>query len=130
MVVMLVRRVVPVHEQDLLCRVFGRCLVGDRLDRKIGDLRGPAFGRGLFTYLRYNADLISNGLARLGVNVEPERVQKLDAVESIGELQEVARRLQNRSTKLTMLAFWRKHLESERKAARHCENTNARNALP
>jgi patatin-like phospholipase/acyl hydrolase len=81
------------HEQDLLCRVFGRCLVGDPLDREIGDLKGvrPAYGRGLFTYLRYNADLTSSGLSRLGVNVEPERVQKLDAVEAIGELQEVGR---------------------------------------
>jgi len=32
------------NEQDLLCRVFGKCLVGDPLDREVGDLvekKGP-----------------------------------------------------------------------------------------
>jgi uncharacterized protein len=30
------------NEQDLLCRVFGDCRVGDSLDREIGDLMGSA----------------------------------------------------------------------------------------
>ena len=30
------------NEQDLLCRVFGKCLAGDPIDREIGDLLGSA----------------------------------------------------------------------------------------
>ena len=30
------------NEQDLLCRVFGKCLAGDPIDREIGDLIGSA----------------------------------------------------------------------------------------
>ena len=57
------------NEQDLLCRVFGRCLAGDLLDREVGDLaiaRGPVEPR-LFTYLRYNAELSQEGLDALGL---------------------------------------------------------------
>jgi hypothetical protein len=81
------------HEQDLLCRVFGRCLVGDPIDLEVGDLREawPLDGGKLFTYMRYNAELTTRGLARLGVDVEPKAVQKLDSVEAISKLQEVGR---------------------------------------
>jgi len=81
------------HEQDSLCTVFGRCLVGDSIDSEVGDLKNspsPAGGN-LFTYMRYNAELTTQGLARLGVKVKPEAVQKLDSVQSIGELQAVGR---------------------------------------
>ena len=91
------------NEQDLLCRVFGKCLVGDPLDREIHDLiqpRDPAKGfpgnRGpcgkLFTYLRYNAELSVEGLTRLGVgHLPPAHVQQMDSVEHIAEMQEVGR---------------------------------------
>lgn len=84
------------NEQDFLCRTFGRCLVGAPLDREVGDMigkRGPVEPK-LFTYLRYNAELTREGLDSLGLNrIEPEKVQKLDSVEHIGELQEVGRAL-------------------------------------
>jgi hypothetical protein len=80
------------NEQDLLCRAFGRCLVGDPLDREIGDLigaKGPVSPR-LFTYLRYNAELTSQGLATLGLSdITPENVQKLDSVKYIADLQRI-----------------------------------------
>lgn len=81
------------HEQDLLCRVFGRCLVGDPIDLEVGDLKEarPPDGRKLFTYMRYNAELTPRGLAALGVDVDPKAVQKLDSVAAISELQEVGR---------------------------------------
>ena len=56
------------NEQDFLCRVFGRTLCGDPLDREVGDLvappnplpggriPGPVHPK-LFTYMRYNAEL-------------------------------------------------------------------------
>ena len=47
------------NEQDFLCRVFGKCLAGNSLDREVGDMigkSGPYLPK-LFTYLRYNAEL-------------------------------------------------------------------------
>jgi hypothetical protein len=83
------------NEQDLLCRVFGKCLAGDELDREVGDLKnvkGPASPNKLFTYLRYNAQLTPEGLESLGLsNVKPKDVQMLDSVEHISELQEVGK---------------------------------------
>jgi hypothetical protein len=82
-------------EQDLLCRVFGRCRFGTELDREVGDLRT---GRGvleqrMFTYLRYNAELSRDGLDRLALpDVRPEDVQRLDSVDHIGDLQRVGAR--------------------------------------
>ena len=82
------------NEQDLLCRVFGKCLSGDHLDREVGDLigkKGPVMPK-LFTYMRYNAELTHEGLASLGLaDIEPENVQKLDSVEYISDLQRIGR---------------------------------------
>ncbi len=81
------------NEQDLLCRVFGQCLAGEELDREVGDLKmvkGPVGTDKLFTYLRYNAELTSVGLKKLGLpGIKPEHVQQLDSVEHVAELQQV-----------------------------------------
>lgn len=81
------------NEQDTLCRVFGKCLAGDELDREVGDLigaKGPVGPGKLFTYMRYNAELSDDGLKALGLaDIVPEDVQKLDSVEHIAELQRV-----------------------------------------
>lgn len=79
------------NEQDLLCRVFGKCVAGEPVDREVGDLfgsAGPLAGAGkLFTYARYDADLSREGLDKLGCpDIEPETVQKLDSVDGIDEL--------------------------------------------
>ena len=83
------------NEQDLLCRVFGKCLAGDELDREVGDLKrakGQIGPDRLFTYLRYNVQLTPEGLESLGLpNVKPKDVQMLDSVEHISELQEVGK---------------------------------------
>lgn len=83
------------YQQDLLCRVFGRCLGGDPLDREIGDLiggKGPMEPGRLFTYVRYNATLSPAGLAELGLSgIDPATVQSLDSVEHMSELQRVGR---------------------------------------
>lgn len=80
------------NEQDFLCRVFGDCLAGDRLDSEIGDMmgkRGPVSPK-LFTYMRYNAELTPAGLERLGLkNIDPKHVQALDSVQYVGELSQV-----------------------------------------
>jgi len=84
------------NEQDLLCRVFGDCRVGDALDREIGDLIGSAGpiarGQKLFTYIRYNVELTRQGLDGLNCgDVEPEMVQKLDSTAGIADLQKVGK---------------------------------------
>ena len=78
------------HEQDFLCRVFGECLAGDKLDSEIGDMIGKAgpVSSKLFSYVRYNADLSLAGLTSLGLpRILPRDVQKLDSVDHIRELQ-------------------------------------------
>lgn len=81
------------NEQDMLCRVFGKCLAGDPLDREVGTLigaKGPVGPGKLFTYVRYNAELSSDGLKALGLgDIKPENVQKLDSVEHVADLQRV-----------------------------------------
>jgi hypothetical protein len=80
------------NEQDSLCRVFGDCVSGAPLDREIDTLigsQGP-LDRKLFRYARYNAELTPEGLAALGCgDIEPERVQKLDSIDALDDLQRI-----------------------------------------
>ena len=82
------------NEQDFLCRVFGKCLAGDKLDREVGDMcgkHGPVSPK-LFTYVRYNAELSRDGLNTLGLShINPKDVQRLDSVDHMAELREVGR---------------------------------------
>jgi uncharacterized protein len=90
------------NEQDFLCRVFGKCLAGDPLDRELGDMigkRGPTQHK-LFTYVRYNAELTRAGLNELGLgDVEPTNVQQLDSVEFVKDLQRVGETVAERKVK-------------------------------
>lgn len=84
------------NQQDLTCRVLGYCRHGAELDREIGDLLGEQESiRGvppLFSYVRYNATLTRKGLAALGIHdIDPVRVQKLDAVDNMADLQRIGR---------------------------------------
>jgi hypothetical protein len=91
------------NEQDMLCRVFGRCRAGEVLDRELGDLleaKGPVEPK-LFTYMRYNAEISRQGLDSLGLqDVEPEHVQKLDSVEYMDDLRRVGEAVANRSVRI------------------------------
>ena len=90
------------NEQDFLCRVFGKCLVGDLLDREVGDMiekKGPLSSK-LFTYLRYNADLSREGLDSLDLqNIKPENVQQMDSISHIPELKRVGIGLASKKVK-------------------------------
>lgn len=89
-------------EQDTNCRTIGRCTYGAPIDRELGDLiprdadgnpvpLSQNLGRH-FLYVRYNADLTRAGLDALGLHdVNPGDVQKLDAVENIGDLSRIGR---------------------------------------
>lgn len=80
------------NQQDLLCRMFGKCLSGDALDRELGDLigsRGPVSPK-LFTYVRYDADVSRSGLDALGLqDVDADHVQLMDSTKYIDEIQKV-----------------------------------------
>ena len=100
------------HEQDLLCRTFGRCLEGCEIDMEVGDLQSekkPIVAEKLFTYVRYQVELSSRGfeyliygddkkrrtprissqLAGQLRDVDPVQVRSMDSVEQIPNLQVV-----------------------------------------
>jgi uncharacterized protein len=98
------------NEQDLLCRVFGNCLAGDVIEREVWDLiannpdaagniqdtTGPANPK-LFTYARYDAELSQEVLQKLGVgHLDAARVEKMDSVDYMPQLQEVGRAIAKR----------------------------------
>ncbi len=99
------------NEQDFLCRVFGRTLCGDELDREIGDMMAPMdplpdgrvpgpVHQKLFTYVRYNAELTRAGLDALGLpSIVPEHVQALDSTDHIKELRDVGNAVAARKVK-------------------------------
>jgi patatin-like phospholipase/acyl hydrolase len=81
------------YEQDFLCRIFGKCLLGDALDREVGDLletKGPLESK-LFTYVRYNVELTREGLDKLGGldDIRPDHVQSMDSVEHMTEIERI-----------------------------------------
>jgi hypothetical protein len=81
------------NEQDFLCRVFGKCLAADPLDREVGDMigsAGPLQGGKAFSYVRYNAELTAAGLAAIGCgDVDPKEVQKMDSIAAIDALRTI-----------------------------------------
>lgn len=86
-------------DQDMNCRTVGRCTHGESLDREVGTLVSEESldketGRA-FLYARYDAELTWSGLKRLGLEskIDAAKVNKLDAVEAISDLQEVGRAL-------------------------------------
>jgi hypothetical protein len=84
------------REQDVLCRTFGRCLVGDPIDLEVGDLRHArtAVEPKLFTYFRINATLTRDGLTALGCpDIDPGTVSPLDGYRHVDQLQEIGRGL-------------------------------------
>ncbi len=83
------------NEQDMLCRVFGRCRHGGPLDGEVGDLvwspaRAEALPK-LFSYVRYTADLSRSALAALGLRDIPypgglaiDSIRHMDHLQHIG----------------------------------------------
>jgi hypothetical protein len=89
-------------DQDVNCRVIGRCTYGGIIDRELHDLiavdpgsegrkvpLGTDPGKA-FTYVRYNAELTADGLAQLGLaGIDPEEVRKMDSVDHLAELETI-----------------------------------------
>lgn len=89
-------------QQDMLCRVFGKCLIGEPLDEELGDLidqKGPANPK-LFTYLRYNLNLHTKDLNELGCgHLDYKRLSKLDDIGQLDDLAEIGKKLANKKVK-------------------------------
>ncbi|GAB1545196.1 hypothetical protein NUACC21_78720 [Scytonema sp. NUACC21] len=84
-------------QQDFLCRIFGKCLLGDTIDQEVGNLletKGPLESK-LFTYLRYDVELTRKGLDELGglSDLNPKDVQEMDSVKHIRELERIGKAL-------------------------------------
>lgn len=105
-------------DQDINCRVVGRCVHGAPIDRELHDLiprgsdgrswdatvpptpLGTDLGR-QFLYARYNADLSDEGLEALGVGgVESGAITKLDAVDLIDDLRRIGSAAAKRDIRL------------------------------
>jgi patatin-like phospholipase/acyl hydrolase len=57
----------PVVQQDMACRMIGKCIHGAEMDRELGDLSEAADEDRKFSYVRYNALLTERGLEALGL---------------------------------------------------------------
>ncbi|HEX8653042.1 MAG TPA: patatin-like phospholipase family protein [Pyrinomonadaceae bacterium] len=91
-------------DQDINCRMVGRCVYGDEIDNELGDLiprekngnitpLSQDLGRA-FLYARYNADLSSPWLNKMGLgDIDPGTVSKLDSVDYITDLRRVGQRV-------------------------------------
>ncbi len=82
------------NEQDMLCRIFGKCLAGEPIDGEVGNLIGAtgAVHPKLFTYVRYDVELSQKSLQQLGMgHLNADNIQQMDSVKYMPELQEVGR---------------------------------------
>ncbi len=96
-------------DQDVNCRVIGRCSYGGVIDRELHDLipidpqvpdtplRLDADTGKAFLYVRYNAELTEAGLAELGLRgLNPRELRKMDEVANLPELETVGEALGKR----------------------------------
>jgi uncharacterized protein len=82
---------------DMACRTIGDCRHGASIDREFEAMVGPAAdgkpnssAAKLFTYMRYNPELSTEGLASLGLgSINPADVQRLDSIDHIAQIQQV-----------------------------------------
>jgi patatin-like phospholipase/acyl hydrolase len=91
-----------INEQDMICRVLGRCRFGDSIDSEIEDLKvsdevalqsglGP-FGPKRFTYARYNPVLTTEGIRELGfTTIRAKDVQQLDSAKFMPQLMAIGK---------------------------------------
>ncbi len=70
-------------EQDVLCRIFGRCTYGGPIDAEFGALVNvhegdPTYWPKRFTYVRYNPELTQPAIDALGLpDLKADAVQPL-----------------------------------------------------
>ena len=89
-------------DQDVSCRIVGRCTYGGIIDREIHDLipidpgvppKPLSLDKDLgkaFIYARYNAELTDDGLEQLKVKgINAEKIQKMDDAGNIDDLAKI-----------------------------------------
>jgi len=83
--------------QDLICRALGTTKAGAEIDREVGSRvnRSAISTPSLFSYVRYDADLSDEALIRHGIRSRRtrQRVRKLDAVDEMGSLRDIGKRV-------------------------------------
>ncbi len=83
-------------DQDINCRMVGRCVYGDPIDRELGDMipQDPGDLGRAFLYARYNAELTSKALNAWGMgDIDPAAVSRLDSVQNIADLRRIGQRV-------------------------------------
>ena len=81
-----------IREQDILCRTFGRCIYGNKMDPELDDMSttDTAIKDRLFTYSRVSPDISVEGLSRLGLDhIAVDDVFKIDCVDALDQLLEI-----------------------------------------
>ena len=81
---------------DMACRTLGECRFGPVIDREFGDMvmapgatANASVGK-QFAYLRYDPDVSQAGLEALGLGgIDARKVQVMDSVRNIAEIQKV-----------------------------------------
>jgi uncharacterized protein len=94
-------------QQDLLCRVVGRCRAGPPIDAEVGDLIGSAGigdGERHFTYVRYDSELTRTTLTDLGfADVRPGDVLAIDKIDHVDTMHRIGQALAERDVDLAHL---------------------------
>ena len=81
-----------IREQDILCRTFGRCIYGNKMDHELDDMSTTvtALKDRLFTYSRVSPDISVEGLSELGLeHIAVDDVFKIDCVDALDQLLEI-----------------------------------------
>jgi patatin-like phospholipase/acyl hydrolase len=89
-------------QQDMLCRVFGKCIVGGSIDREVKTLHDErgALQDKLFTYMRYNAELSRGGLQQLELlDIDADAVSRLDSVHHVNDLRRIGEAVATRDVR-------------------------------
>ena len=98
-------------DQDINCRLMGRCTYGAHIDREVEDMIMKEIdGSDIplsqdtnknFLYVRYNADLSRKGLDDLELNnISSEDIREMDSVKNIEKLRQVGSKTAQKQVKL------------------------------
>ena len=95
---------------DMACRMLGECRFGSLIDREYGSMvmnedEGTNWtGAKCFAYVRYDPLVTRQGLKELGLgNIDPAKVQMMDSVDHIEDIQQVGRAYAQQSVSLAHL---------------------------
>jgi uncharacterized protein len=79
-------------DQDLHCRLLGKCVAGDAIDAEVGNLAAAETPwPKQFTYCRYDVELSQRAFAEFQCPLDPTRLHTLDDVLQFGHAQEIGR---------------------------------------